>query len=138
MNLKEIANHFLDWTKKKIRHHVDESKNKLYFRKREVWWTALGKNIGFEMNGKHEYFSRPVLIIKKYSKDMCFVLPLTTQIKPDSPSYQYKFYLNKKLNAVNLSQGRTISSKRLMQKEGAVDEKLFEDIIEKFVIFLKK
>ena len=138
MNLKEIADHFLYWTKKKICHHVNESKNKLYFRKREVWWTVLGKNIGFEMNGKHEYFSRPVLIIKKYSKDMCFVLPLTTQIKPDSPSYQYKFYLNKKLNAVNLSQGRTISSKRLMQKEGAVDEKLFEDIIEKFVIFLKK
>ena len=138
MNLKEIADHFLDWTKKKICHHVNESKNKLYFRKREVWWTVLGKNIGFEMNGKHEYFSRPVLIIKKYSKDMCFVLPLTTQIKSDSPSYQYKFYLNKKLNAVNLSQGRTISSKRLMQKEGAVDEKLFEDIIEKFVIFLKK
>ena len=110
----------------------------MYFRKREVWWTALGKNVGFEMNGKHEYFSRPVLIVKKYSKDMCFVLPLTTQIKFGSPSYQYKFYLNKKLNAVNLSQGRTISSKRLMQKEGAVDEKLFEDIIEKFVIFLRK
>ena len=138
MNFKKVAKYFIDWTKKKIRCHINEPKNELYFRKREIWWAALGKNIGFEMDGKHEYFSRPVLVIKKYSKDMCFILPLTTRIKADSPPYQYKFYLNKKLNAVNLSQGKTISSKRLMQKEGLMDKKPFDEVVEKFVDFLKK
>lgn len=31
----------------------------------EVWWCAMGENIGIEINGKNEVFSRPVLIFKK-------------------------------------------------------------------------
>ena len=28
----------------------------------EVWWVAVGENVGVEINGKSEYFSRPVLV----------------------------------------------------------------------------
>ena len=138
MSLKDKIQNFVDWTKKKIRHDINESKNKLYFREKEIWWTALGKNIGSEMDGKHEFFSRPVLILKKYSGSMCFVLPLTTQIKLNSPPYQYKINLDGRLNAINLSQGRTVSIKRLMQKEGVLDKVIFYDVFEKFVELLRK
>lgn len=30
----------------------------------DVWWCAMGENIGVEINGKHEVFSRPVLVFK--------------------------------------------------------------------------
>lgn len=31
----------------------------------QIWWTGVGKNVGSEINGKNERFSRPVLIYKK-------------------------------------------------------------------------
>jgi len=132
MNLKEIAQQFIEWTKRKIRHHTEEEKD-VYFREKEVWWAALGKNVGYEVDGKHELFERPVLIIKKYSKDMCFVLPFTTKIRKPIPWYQSITKINENPSAVNISQGRTISSNRLLRKEGVIDSDDFNVIIEKFV-----
>ena len=132
-NIKRI---FVDWTKKKIIHHINNNHKNVYFREREVWWAALGKNIGYEIDGKHDYFSRPVVIVKKYSRDMCFVVPLTTKIRDDNPQYQYILHLQGKRNAINLSQGRTISNRRLMQKKCNIDLEVFEDIIKKYVNLL--
>ncbi len=53
---------FVNWTKRKIRHHIN--KNNIYFYEGQIWWAALGKNIGYEIDGKNENFNRPVLIIK--------------------------------------------------------------------------
>ena len=129
---------FIVWTKRKIYHHFFVESKEIFFREREVWWATLGKNVGYEIDGKHEYFSRPVLIVKKYSGEMCFVLPLTTQIKEGSPPYQFKLCLSGKLNAINLSQGKTISAKRLMQKIEKIDEDVFLDVLDKFIKLLIK
>lgn len=132
-----VFHQFIEWTKKKIRLHVNDDRE-LFFYEREICWAALGKNIGYEMDGKHELFERPVLIIKKYSKHTCFILPLTTRIKPHNPSYQYIFDWNKKQHAVNLSQGRTMSQKRLLRKMGKIDNNLYQKIIDSFVSLLNK
>ena len=34
----------------------------------EIWWCAIGENVGVEINGKSEVFSRPVLVLKKLSR----------------------------------------------------------------------
>lgn len=34
----------------------------------EIWWCAMGENVGVEINGKHDVFSRPVLVFKKLSR----------------------------------------------------------------------
>lgn len=34
----------------------------------DIWWCAVGKNVGIEIDGKGRRFSRPVLIMKKLSK----------------------------------------------------------------------
>jgi len=52
---------FFDWTELKIKIHSQE--RVFYFREREIWWTSLGLNIGFEQNGKNKRFERPVLIL---------------------------------------------------------------------------
>ena len=34
----------------------------------EIWWCAVGENVGVEINGKSDAFSRPVLVMKKLSR----------------------------------------------------------------------
>lgn len=108
---------FIEWTKKKFRYHTTKQKEKIYVHEGQIWWAALGKNVGFEMDGKHGLFHRPVLILKKYNEHICFVLPITTQVKNPLPWYQVCISGHRKRRAVNLSQGRTISSKRLLEKQ---------------------
>ena len=40
----------------------------LAYKERDVWWVSLGHNIGDEEDGKGNSFSRPVLIVKGFSK----------------------------------------------------------------------
>jgi mRNA interferase MazF len=67
---------------KKATDAADESA-RLYFREGEVWWVRLGKNIGYETNGKSREFTRPVIILKKYNQYSFLALPLTTAPKPN-------------------------------------------------------
>lgn len=131
---KEKAEVFIAWTKRKIFHNFDEAEEtkQKYFREKEVWWAALGKNIGYEVDGKHELFERPVLIIKKYSHDMCFVLPLTTKLKVPQPWYHIHVFVEEKKSAVNMTQGRTISVKRLLRRVEVLDSKKYTEVIQIF------
>src|SRR5947199_8153348 len=52
---------------KKATDAADEA-TRLYFREGEVWWVRLGKNIGYESDGRSREFTRPVIILKKYSQ----------------------------------------------------------------------
>lgn len=128
----DIVQLFTNWTKKKISHHVDRQPTNFYFREKEIWWAALGQNVGYEMNGKHELFERPILILKKYSGGMCFVLPCTTQIKDDNPWFQYPIQIDDTPSALNLSQGKILSSKRLLRKIETIDTAIYNDIITVF------
>jgi mRNA interferase MazF len=76
MNQENKLNHFIEWTKIKIRIHVSE--RVLYFKQREIWWASLGCNIGHEEDGKNIMFERPVLIVKKFNHHLLWVLPLTS------------------------------------------------------------
>ena len=42
----------------------------------EVWWCAIGKNLGVEIDGKSWQFSRPIVIMKKLSRHSFMALPL--------------------------------------------------------------
>lgn len=123
---------FIDWAKRKLFHHFDNDYKKVYFHEKEIWCVALGKNLGFEIDGKHDLFERPILIIKQYSTNMCFVLPLSTQIKTPLPWYHVIIDIEGKPNAVNISQGRTISSKRLLRKMTVLNVVSYNNIVEKF------
>jgi mRNA interferase MazF len=52
-----------------------------YVHEREVWWCALGVNVGVEADGKHDNFERPVLVLRKFSRDAVLVVPLTSRVK---------------------------------------------------------
>jgi mRNA interferase MazF len=122
MNKKD----YFRWHSKKteIEHCGDE---RLFFHEREVWWCSLGSNVGFEQDGKGGEFTRPVLVFKKFNKEIFWALPLSTKIKTT------KFYapviLNDGLNRVAIiSQLRLTDAKRLVGKIGMIDETNHKDI----------
>lgn len=71
---------FEGWGRIKEQLHSKRTQE-MYFREKEVWWCALGLNIGDEQDGKGQFATRPVLVIKKFNKRICIVLPLSTKTK---------------------------------------------------------
>ena len=118
---------FINWTKLKVRIHIAEAKKDFYFKPREIWYASLGVNIGFETDGKNDKFERPILIIRVFSNDVLWVLPLTSRDKRGK--YYYQFNFGDKKSAVMLSQIRLISSKRLLRKIGMMKQIDYENII---------
>ena len=96
------------------------------FGEREVWWCSLGANIGTEEDGKNHFFERPVLIARKFNKEMLWALPLTSREKEGI--YYLKFSLNNFNSTVILSQLRILSAKRLVRKIGKIGKKQFVEI----------
>lgn len=116
---------FLEWIKFKERLHESTAKTPL-FKEGEVWWCAMGENIGIEMNGKSKKFSRPVHIFKKLSNGGFLGIPLSTKIKVGT---WYAPIIHRSVNSVaTISQIRVISSKRLLEKYGELDQKDIEKI----------
>ena len=52
-----------------IKKDISNKENNLIFKNREIFWLQLGCNIGFETNGKGDEFLRPILVLRKFSKD---------------------------------------------------------------------
>ncbi len=100
---------------------IDEKDMKdIFFREKEVWWCHLGLNVGYEQDGKHEEFKRPVLIFKKFNAETFWALPLTTKNKKGKYYYSFKILELKVRNTANLSQIKLIDSKRLIDKMGYI------------------
>lgn len=122
---RRVAEYFVNWTRLKIKIHVSQEST-CYFYEREMWWASLGANIGFEQDGKHQYYERPVLVLKKFNKDVLWILPLTSREKEGK--YYFKIEHNGGKSFIILSQLRLISAKRLLRKIGIVSEDDFEKI----------
>lgn len=120
---------FDKWNKKK---KELESKNndepKVYFEKRQVWWCALGTNIGYEQDGKGESFERPILIFRKFNKHIFLGIPLTTKPKNLNLPFYIKMKGAETESIAILSQIRLLSSKRLIRHLETISPELFRTI----------
>ena len=103
------------------------------FKNREIFYLKMGKNIGYEQDGKGENFVRPIVILKGFNKDIFLGIPLSTKIKDGKFYYHFKFEKQGKFieNVALLSQLRLFSTKRLLNKIGMMNEKDFCDMKEK-------
>ena len=106
---------FDDWNNVKKITEINDVKIKI--RVGEIRWCKFGLNIGKETIGKGSTFHRPVLILKKFSGDVFFGLPLTT--KEHNGDWYYKIIHDEIIQTIILNQGRILDRKRL-------EEKLFE------------
>ena len=117
-----------------IKKITQNSKRKLGIKSREIFWAKIGQNIGSEEYGKDENFARPVIVIRKLTKDLFVGVPLTSTIKSNDYFHSFK-YDNKTHGTVHNSamilQLKVFSIKRLMNKAGIINKNDFEEIIKK-------
>ena len=114
-----------NWSK--LKKSLSREKSKIFFHEREIWYCSLGKNIGYEEDGKNELFERPILIIKKFNNDIFLSIPLTSSQKDNI--YYYKYKLNSKEYSSILSQIRLLDRKRLSRKIGMIKGGDFKNIL---------
>lgn len=129
----EKLKRIIEWTKLKIR--IEKNGDSyFYFHEREIWWASLGSNIGFEEDGKNDNYERPILVFKKFNKNMLWALPLTSQKK--NGDYYHSFEFEDEKYTVILPQLRLISSRRLIRKICKVPKPLFAEAVRKIINYL--
>lgn len=114
------------WNTEKKKIHANNEYIPLYH-EREIRWCRLGANIGFEQDGTGKDFSRPVLILKGFSRNVCVVLPLTT-VKKKNPYYIPIGIIGDKKASIIISQIRLVDTRRLDQQIEVLGKEKFEDI----------
>ena len=111
------------WHNKK--EQLNETEGTALFHEREVWWCALGANIGYEQDGSSELFTRPVVILTKFNLDACLVVPLTARTKKGKYYFPIGKVEDRDATAV-LSQIRFVDRKRLTSKIMTLDQDTFQ------------
>ncbi|MBR2709074.1 type II toxin-antitoxin system PemK/MazF family toxin [Candidatus Saccharibacteria bacterium] len=99
-------------------------------REGEVWWCAIGENVGIEINGKSDAFSRPVLIMKKFSRFGFLGIPLTS--KKHVGDRYVPFAFKGRIQCASLAQIRVLSVSRLYKKMGMVPHSDLDTVKEGF------
>lgn len=111
--------------------NTDQILNKKTFHERDIWFIKIGENIGFEQNGKGEEFLRPVIVFKKFSKNVFLGLPLTRTLKDSQFYCAFKFKQGN--STAILSQIRLFDSKRLKYKIGTMSVGDYEMVKRKLI-----
>ena len=113
---------FDSWNiKKKAIHHEGVHK---FYHEREVWWCALGVNVGSEQDGTGENNDRPVLILRGVSKHTCIIVPLTSSQGKHRLGVPIGTIHEKNTSAI-LSQMRIIDIKRLLYRITYINQNIF-------------
>ena len=99
------------------------------FKEREVWWCSLGVNVGDEQDGKGRTFSRPVLVLKKFNRNVFVGVPFSTQLKNNQ--FYYHVHFKGIDQSVVLSQVRLMDAKRFGIKMGEISPQEVENIKDK-------
>ncbi len=109
---------FSCWFPKKVQLDALEHKPP-FVSVRDIWWVSIGENIGSEINGKSELFSRPAIIFRKLSHGLYFVIPTSTKSKEGT--WYVPFTHNDRDVVACLHQCRVIDYRRLSTKLGQID-----------------
>ena len=121
---------FWEWIK--VKSELDRKDHQPpLFKEREIWWCYLGENVGTEVNGKSRYFTRPVLVLRKYDRYSFLALPLTTKQK--AGTWHATFMHKGKVQTAQLTQSRTLSYKRLKELMGKIDEVDYDMVKKAFI-----
>ena len=77
-----------------IKKNTEKQNFTLTVKPREIYWVKIGQNIGSEEFGKDTDFTRPVIIIRRLTKDLFIGVPITTTLKNNDYFHQFS-YTNK-------------------------------------------
>lgn len=94
---------------------------------RDVRWCRLGANLGFEIDGAGDGFARPVVVLKRFSRRLCLVIPLTTTLKPGRYHLPLGQIGGRPASAI-ISQLRVIDTRRLDRQIAVMEDELFRHV----------
>jgi len=123
---------FDGWIVKKKNCHFKTSLPPM-FKERDIWWTSIGVNVGFEEDGKNSNYVRPVLVVKKFNRDIFLGVPMSLQLKDNK--YYVKVTVKGEVVSVLTSQIRVFSAKRFWNKIVELDEGDFAKVQEELKKF---
>ena len=86
----------------------------------DIWWCAIGENVGSEICGKGKIFARPVVVARKLDRYNFIGVPLTS--KNHAGSWYTDFVFQDKKQIAVLSQVENISVQRLYNKMGVLSD----------------
>ncbi|OGF62105.1 hypothetical protein A2926_03430 [Candidatus Giovannonibacteria bacterium RIFCSPLOWO2_01_FULL_44_40] len=129
-----VVKRFLEWIKLKEKLHKIASDPPLV-KERDLWWVSFGENIGSEINGKSQLFSRPGIILKKLSREFYLVAPTTSQKKEGS--WYVEITQEGKFMYVCLHQIRAVDYRRLSSRLGQIDSNDFDKVKAAFLRLYK-
>lgn len=115
------------WNRQKQKTHL--RKDRTLFHEGEIWWCSLGANIGDEQNGKGKFFSRPVLVFRKFNANVFLGLPLSTILKENR--FYHRIHFKGIDQCVVLSQMRLLDAKRLENRMGSLPSHEFAKVTKK-------
>ena len=130
---KEYKKDFETWNKHAQR--LNSIHFEGFFHAREIWWCALGVNIGSEQDGKNNLFERPVLIIRRMRFDqLALIAPITTKIKDEDD--RVCAYIMGEESQILLSQIRVVSRNRLIRRFGTLKREVFNIVLIKIATMI--
>lgn len=112
-----------------IKKYVHAEEVRPSFNEGEIWFAQLGSNVGFEQDGVGKGFVRPILVLKKFNKEVLLAIPLTRTQKKHP--YYYHFPFREDISVAILSQLRLIDAKRLLDRSGRIKGKFLGEIKER-------
>jgi len=112
---------------------LSNKRDKIVFKQGDIWWCSLGVNLGEEMFGKGEKFTRPVLIFRKFTTHSFLGLPLTKQEKKGT--WYVKITIHGERRWVMLNQARILDKKRLTNRLGTLDDVDIKKVRKRFLEF---
>ncbi len=118
-----IKNHDA-WNESKKRFDSDD--RKISIRAGEIRWAAIGVNVGSEIDGKGDSFTRPVLVVHVIGSFLALVIPLTTKVKETAGHYQFEW--KGVTNALCIHQMRIVSQKRVLSRKGKISPSRLREI----------
>src|SRR5687767_12079283 len=110
----------------KVKQALHEQEHGPYGQVREIWWCALGINVGHEQDGKDRQRVRPVLIVKRFNAQLLWIVPLTSK-KKERPFYLPTTH-DGKTTYLLLSQMRAMSNKRLIRLVRKLPQAEFKEV----------
>ena len=124
------------WRWHRLETTIEHNGARPFFYPREIWFSALGINIGHEEDGKGSNFLRPVIVIKKLSSETFWAVPLTSRAKKGPHDYEIETVQESRSTAI-LSQLRMLDSKRLVRKAGRISRRQLREIKENIKAMLE-
>ena len=120
---------FKEWDEHKYRVHSRQPVQ--YVMEGEIWWCAIGLNVGRETNGKRnnngEYI-RPVLILTILGRESVLAVPLSRTKR--AGKYFYNINHKGEAQSLSLHQIRYMDTRRLTRRIRKINRKELIDIRE--------